>query len=195
MGASQDQGTISEYAANLIRHKARQLVGKAGFTESDREDLEQEMQLDLVKRLPKFDPDKASEKTFVTRLIERKISRLIRHRTCEMRDHRRESSSLNGQVDDPECGTIERGNTVGEDRTEVRLLRRRRTQEEATRLRLDVEMVLSALPDDLRQVAERLMAETIAQAAVSLDRPRSTITDARNRLRAIFENAGLHECL
>lgn len=195
MGAHQNQGTISEYAANLIRRKARQLARTAGFTESDREDLEQEMRLDLLKRLLKFDPNKAAQNTFVTRVIERKVSRLMRHRTCGMRDHRRESCSLNDQVDDPDCGAVERASTVSEDHAEVRLLRQRRTQEEATRLRLDVEMVLSALPDDLRQVVERLMAETITEAADGLGIPRTTVNDARDRLRAMFEDAGLHEYL
>ncbi len=42
---------IDKYAADLIRHKARQLVGKAGFTEDDRPDLEQELMIDLLGRM------------------------------------------------------------------------------------------------------------------------------------------------
>ena len=42
---------IDAYAADLIRHKARQLVGKAGLTENDRQDLEQELMIDLLSRM------------------------------------------------------------------------------------------------------------------------------------------------
>ena len=64
MGFDNRYEGIDEYAVRIIKHKARQLVGRAGFTESDREDLEQEMMLDLLRRLPKFDPKRAGQ--FVT---------------------------------------------------------------------------------------------------------------------------------
>jgi hypothetical protein len=41
------------------KFKARQLVGRVGLTESDREDLEQEMILTCSQRLPKYNPDRA----------------------------------------------------------------------------------------------------------------------------------------
>ena len=37
-----------DYAITTIKHKARQLVVRTGFTESDRLDLEQELMLDLL---------------------------------------------------------------------------------------------------------------------------------------------------
>jgi len=41
-----------EYVARLVRIKARQLVGRYGFTESDREDIEQELTLHLLEGVP-----------------------------------------------------------------------------------------------------------------------------------------------
>ncbi|MFM2007984.1 MAG: hypothetical protein RLZZ09_3639, partial [Pseudomonadota bacterium] len=55
------------YADKLIRHKARQLVGKAGFTEDDRPDIEQELALDLLQRLRHYDAEKAKRSTFMAR--------------------------------------------------------------------------------------------------------------------------------
>jgi len=195
MSANKKQTELSEYAAETIRHKARQLVGKAGFTWDDIEDIEQEMTTDLLSRLPKFDPDKAAHTTFVARVIERKISKLIRHRKQEMRDYRRESCSLNDLIEDADGDTIERAYTVDQDEADIRTGRRHRTREEEAQLRIDVSLVLSKLPDDLRPVAERLMTETFTEASESLGIPRATLYGARDRLRLIFENAGLRDYL
>jgi len=54
MGFENHYEGIDEYAVQLIKYKARQLVGRVGFTESDRDDLEQELMLDLLRRLPKY---------------------------------------------------------------------------------------------------------------------------------------------
>ena len=195
MQANQKQQEISDYAAQLIRRKARQLVGKAGFTRDDVEDLEQEMTLDLLERLPKFDPDKAAHTTFVARVIERKISKLFRARKRERRDYRRESGSLNDPITDGEGESTERACTIGQDEVNIRAGRRNRTREEEARLHFDVSLVLSGLPEDLRAVAEQLMAGTITEAAKSLGMPRSTLYGAIGRLRPFFENADLRDCL
>jgi len=69
MGYENRYQGIDDYAVQLIKYKARQLVGRVGFTESDREDLEQEMVLDLLRRLPKFDPKRAGRNTFIARIV------------------------------------------------------------------------------------------------------------------------------
>jgi len=71
---------IDKYAADLIRHKARQLVGKAGFTEDDRPDLEQELMIDLLQRMRHFNPAKAKKTTFMARIVERHISTILEAR-------------------------------------------------------------------------------------------------------------------
>lgn len=195
MQANRKQQEISDYAAVLIRCKARQLVGKAGFTWDDVEDLEQEMRLDLLERLPKFDPDKASRTTFVARVIEHKISKLCRHRKQQRRDYRRESGSLNDPIADGEGKTIEHAYTIGQDEVDIRMGHRRRSLEEEAHLRLDVSLVMSGLPESLREIAERLKTETITEAAKSLGIPRSTLYRSIGRLKVIFEDAGLRDYL
>ncbi len=59
MGFDKHDHGIDPYAIRLIKYKARTLVGKAGFTASDREDLEQELILDLLHRLPRYDRNRA----------------------------------------------------------------------------------------------------------------------------------------
>ena len=82
---------LTDEEENTVRHYARALVGHAGFTTSDQDDIEQELRLDIFLRLPKYDPAKSKRTTFITRVIEHKTADLIRH-------HRAESRALNVEV-------------------------------------------------------------------------------------------------
>ena len=190
MDASKKQQGIDEYAARVIRHKARQLVGTAGFTKSDREDLEQEMTLDVLQRLPKFDASKATHKTFVARIIERKISKLLRHQASEIRDYRRESYSLDERIDDGDGSTVARGETIGREELDRRLGRRRRSGQEEWEFAQDVAATLARLPEHLRRLCELLKTGSISEAAREMGVPRTTLNDHVKKLREIFEDAG-----
>jgi len=195
MDASKKQQGIDEYAARVIRHKARQLVGTAGFTKSDREDLEQEMMLDVLQRLPKFDANKATHKTFVARIIERKISKLLRHQASEMRDYRRESYSLDERIDDGDGSTVARGETIAQEELDRRLGRRKRSDQEEWELAHDVAATLARLPEHLRRLCELLKTGSISEAAREMGVPRTTLNDHVKKLREIFEDAGLRDYL
>jgi len=196
MQSSQKQQGINEYAARVIRHKARHLVGTAGFTESDRDDLEQEMMLDVITRLPKFDANKGTPKTFVARIIERKISKLIRHRTSDMRDYHREAFSLNESIEDGDGGSIERGDLVSRESIDPVVATHSRTGADEMALLLDLKTVLAGLPDHLRRLCEVLKTgTTISDAARELGVPRTTLHDHVTKLRSLFEDAGLREYL
>jgi len=189
------QHGIDEYAARLIRHKAYQLIGTAGFTASDREDLEQEMVIDLIMRLPKFDENKATHKTFVARIIERKISKIIRHRKQEIRDYRREGRSLNECIADGDGGTVERGETIAQDEMERRLGNPNLTRQEHLDLVLDLTEVISRLPDHLRRLCDFLQMERVSDAARQMDLPRTTLNDHVRKLRQMFADARLEDYL
>jgi len=188
------QHQVSSYAADLIRYKARQLVGKAGFTRDDILDLEQEMTLDLLSRLPKFNPNKAAHNTFVARVIEHKISKMIRYRTQDMRDYRKEACSLNDPIVDGDGDTVDRAATIDQDEANIHSCKCHRTREHESDFRLDVSLTLTDLPEDLREVAELLRHHTIAEVARKPGMPRSTFYDTHiARLREIFEDKGLDQ--
>ena len=185
---------INDYAEALIHHKAPQLVGKAGFTADDVEDIEQEMRLDLLQRLAKFDPAKATYNTFVARLVERQMSDMIRHRKQDMRDYRREESSLQDIVESGGNGDemVEHIETVTQDEQDHRFGRRIRSEQERLDLRLDVPVVLSKVPPELRKLAELLQTVSISQAARELGIPRSTMYLSHlPKLRQAFKDMGL----
>lgn len=193
MHTDEKQNELSDYAKKTIRHKARSLVGRKGFTMDDIDDIEQEMTLDLIERMPKFDPDKAAQSTFIARVIDHKISKILRHRTQEMRDFHRESCSLNDLIEDSDGGVVERIHTLDREGVDLCAGGHSRTCNEDAQLRFDVSLVISGLPKDLKALAEHLMTETFTEASKSLGVPRATLYGARDRLRRIFEDAGLKE--
>src|SRR5208283_5417889 len=96
------------YSVQVVRFKAGQLVGKAGLTKSDREDLEQELTLDLMRRAQKYDPKRAGRKTFAARIVERRAATILRGRLSPTRDVRREGPSLNETIAGEDGCQVER---------------------------------------------------------------------------------------
>jgi len=190
------QHDLDEYAKSVIRHKARQLIGKYGFTHDDYEDLRQDMVLDLLRRLPQFDPGRACQNTFISRVVDRKVATIIRHRRQEKRDYRREAGSLDEPIEADDGGTVERGQAISQDDNDLNSGKQNRIEFERIDMRLDISIAIADLPPDLRALAERLKADTIAQIARDLGVPRSTLYETGiTRLRKAFEDKGLREYL
>jgi len=192
MDASQTQYELNDYARTCIHHMARKLVGRAGYTEDDVEDIEQDLALELLKWLPKFDPEKATFNTLISRVIRWKCRNLLRHRQMELRDHRREECSLNDEIDDGEGGQVNRVATISQDEHDLRIGKYNRSAQERTDLQLDVAAALADLPDDLRQIAEMLQTMSIADVARELGVSYSTFYEVHlAQLRGAFEARGV----
>ena len=190
------QASLDDYAKKTIFHKARRLAGKHGFKKADLEDLMQELALDLWERLPKYDPGKGAFATFVTRLIERKISNLIRHRCQAIRDFRREAGSLNEIHEEPLGDLGELSRSLGQEDLDRHKGVETRPEAERMDLRLDISMALAGLPPHLKALAKLLSAHSISEAARLLGVPRSTLYQKGIApLRAIFKEKGLEAYL
>ena len=195
MAANKKRCELTDYAMELIHHKSRELVGAAGFTEEDVEDLEQTLALDLVERLPRFDAAKATENTFVARLVDRKISKLIRDRDRARRDPEREVCSLSDEVTGEDGLKVELGATIGQDEHDLRCGKYNRPSAERTDLQLDVGEAVAGLPDDLRPIAEALMVLPVSDAARKLGIPRWKLYEVYlPKLREAFQARGLGKC-
>ena len=88
-------GEIGEYAENLIGIEAQKLVGRAGITRSEIEDLRQDLRLHLWRRLPMFDPSRAKYETFVDRIVRHRAATIVEFRKAARRSHLRCQCSLN----------------------------------------------------------------------------------------------------
>jgi len=184
---------INEYAQKLIKRTARTLVGKAGLTKSDIEDIEQELTLELLKRLPKFDPARAALNTFITAVIRMHAAKILETRSWGIRDYRREEFSLNEEVRDGEGDTTERGDLIGREEHDRRL--GGRSERDRHDMVLDVDAVLSRLPEDTRKLCELVKTMTAPEAARRLGIPESTAYKQLADLRETFRKAGLDDYL
>lgn len=183
---------LTDYALELVHYKAWQLVGKAGYTQDDVGDIKQNLIVDLLERLPQFDPAKATYNTFVARLVERKISNLLRDRRAEMRDHRREVCSLNEEIDTGEDEPVQRLTTISRDGQDIRTGKHSRPAEERAHLQIDMGSVLESLTPELRQVAEMLQTRSVSQVARELGIPRRTFREKyMPRLREVLSAHGM----
>ena len=187
---------FDDFALDMVNIKATQLVGKAGFTFDDVEDIKQDMILDLLERLTKYDPSRSNYKLFVTCVVDRKGRNLIRHRQMEMRDHRREACSLNDEIDVGEDEPVQRLATISQDDHDIRTGKYRRPAEEREHLRLDLETVLADLSPELRQAAVMLQTMPVSQVARELGIPRRTFREKHLvQLHEAFAAKGLNHYL
>ena len=195
MGSENRFEGIDEYAAKLIRYKARQLARRSDFSESDQEDLEQEMVLDLLRRLPRYDQRRAQRNTFIARIVEHKIATLIDYRRAAKRDCRREGLSLNREFDDGEGNTTDSLQTVDQEAYLRRLGIAFRPQRDQVDLRLDLESALQRLPADLRSLCELLRSKSVREISQTVGIPRPSIYDAIKRVKARLVEEGFQEIL
>lgn len=186
---------INKFADRLIRRKARELITRFGFSPSDREDIEQDLRLMLIRRFDKFDPSVAHYNVFVTTVIERFTATIIEHREAESRAPERSGGSLNRLIDDGDGNQIEKGSTLTEDQHARRTGVKFRSDEHLQALAADVTDVLASLPPESLDVCQRLKRNTVSGVARELGIPQSTLWDALQRLRPQFEGSGLREYL
>jgi len=175
---------VDGYAKWLVGYKAKQLVGKAGFTESDKEDIEQELILDLLERSSNYDPDKSRRHTFVAWVVENGVARLLERRQAAKRDQQRIEFSLNETMRDEEGGETERSATIPDPRGETARL---------CDLVLDVGELLQALPPKLRSLCEGLKVQTVSEISQQTGIPRSTLYESIYKLRRQCRSKGIDE--
>jgi RNA polymerase sigma-70 factor, ECF subfamily len=182
---------LDPYARRLIRFKARQLARRAGFTASDREDLEQDLSHDLLARLRHFDPNRANRDAFTTQVVLNRVRTILIERDRKRRDWRRCRTSLQELVagDAPDDGAIERAETLAEDACGRGI--RSPASDERAELRLDLVAALQALPPDLRRVASALRTATPTDVSRALGVSRDTVYRAMRAIRVRFTELGI----
>ena len=75
----------TDYARNLIRIKAKQVVRGRGFNRSELPDIEQELFFHLIKQAPNFDPKRSALNTFIAKVVDSAAGMVVRARRCDKR--------------------------------------------------------------------------------------------------------------
>ena len=189
---SQCAPRLGRFEFGIVKRKVRQIIGRAGYTRQDKEDLEQELLTRLLQGLKSFDPDVAHRKSFVTAIVERAVATILRDAQAEKRDHRR-IGSLQLLMELTDEGPTELAETISDREYNGRRCRDPRNDEDLAQLVTDLADVINALPDELRDLAERMKTQSISAIAREIGVPRTTLNDAVRRLRQRFEQAGLRD--
>ena len=172
---------LGTYATQLIRSKAGQLVGKAGITQADCDDIEQELALDLWLRLKNYDPSKSSRRTFISRVVEHQVATLLKKRSAACRNWRLYRHSL----DDPDWQGGEALKTRIEEYPDPRAKTR-----QAIEFELDLQAALEALPPDLRELWNLLLNSNFMRVAKTTRIPRAALYEQVNLLHDALREAG-----
>jgi RNA polymerase sigma-70 factor, ECF subfamily len=171
------------FAARFIWYKVTCLVSRASINRSDRDDLEQELKLHLVRRFGKFDPTIASWNSFVIAVVERYILTFLvmRRRRRQMR-----FSSLEALIrTDVDSNNDNRTMVVskewlGRDCDDPIM---------QCDLAIDVQHIIAHLPEQARHLCERLMSDSPAEVARQMQIPRTTLCSRILMLRNGFTTA------
>ena len=186
---------IEDYAVQTIKCKARQLIGSAGFTESDLEDLEQELIIDLLLRLSKYNPDRAQRNTFITRVVDHRIATILEKRTAGKRDWRLCTASWSDWIKLEEGGSVERLEAYDLEEYLRQTGRLSRKSVDRLDLSIDLRRVIASLPPELRALCERLQSESVTGISRDTGIPRGTLYERIKKLHDLFEDAGLSDYL
>lgn len=177
------------YAQSVIRIKARQLCRRADFSESDLEDLHQELWLYLVKVARLFNPHRACLETFIARAVDSCVAMILRDRQREKRRAGFDASSL----EDSAGGAEERGPLS---RHLVPTDQSRRTGnvpvDPIERLEVveAVAVALARLSPRVRAIAERLMHKSPTAVAKEMGISRRQVRNAIDEMEGVFRDAG-----
>ncbi|MBF0424597.1 MAG: sigma-70 family RNA polymerase sigma factor [Magnetococcales bacterium] len=163
-------------AVRVIRFKAGQLSRLPCFTRADVEDLEQELAMDLLRRLPWFDPSRAGLATFLDRIVGHRAANLVAGAMAK----RRGGGLTLVSVDDLESG----------DDQETTL---DSPNQERVELGVEVRRLLGRLPEEHRHLCHLLMAVDKPEIPRRLGVSRATFYRRLAEVRGFFRDAGLEE--
>jgi len=195
MGFDNHYDGLDEYAIRIIIIKAKQLAGKYGFSLNDQEDIEQELALDLLQRLPSYNSNIAQRNTFIARLIDHKIANLIEAQKAACRDHRLCTRSLDEPVEKGVVSTPLK-NFIDQEDFLQRTRNLSRPLNELDDIAIDISRILESLRPGLARLCRRLLSgDSITDISRDTGIPRGTLYEAVKKIRNHFEDKGLRDYL
>jgi len=184
---------INEYAVKIITYRAKTLIGKAGYKPKDLEDIEQDLMLDLIERLDKYDSAKAKLSTFIDRIVDHKIANLLEERRAAKRDLSKTFTTL----DTPFEGSDGQNTTLLDITGTDEYLERMGYQDKSSLVNLDTEidldLILKKLPSDDLRILSLLAGRTLVDVAKELGMPRTTLIYKIQKIRKALCELGLDE--
>jgi RNA polymerase sigma-70 factor (ECF subfamily) len=175
----------------VLRIKARQAAERAGFLPDEVQDLEQELATELHSALPRYREAKGKKTTFAARVIERRLIKIIAERGAQKRGNGQRLTSLNEVVGVSDGDDIELIDLLDYESVLRRTGRLSRPLQEQIDLGIDLRESLERLPDQLREIADKLQRLNPSEVSRDTDIPRTTVYDAIQKVRDSFNRDGI----
>lgn len=184
MESSNRYDGLDPRAIRTVRHYARRLARRQTNPGMEIEDYEQDLMLDLVRRLRHYDAGRASLATF--------IETVVRHRVADLaaRPAGPETVSLDqpvGQPDDDDAPML--GDAL--DAAQSLWREPGPLATDLPELRVDLRRFVDGLPPSLQRCCGWLLVGSVQEAARQAGVHRDTVYDGRRRLKEHAVRAGL----
>lgn len=175
----------------LISYKVQKFQRAAG-RQVEHADLEQDLAVKVLERLNKFDPTRASFKTFVSRVLDTALVDLERQRLAQKRQSATAPISIDAPAgNDPENASLSQSLT--DDQRYVSVTGAVRSSVDLADLRQDLRQILSEMPSHQSSLCELLMELTFTEAAQELGVHRGTLHRQWQAVMAAYEDHSLKQ--
>ena len=181
------------YTQASINRKVNMLIDCLGFRYHEREDLKQELLARVIKGLEGYDASIGTLNPFITAVVDRQVSNILRARNADKRSSGA-MASLNVNIKSEDAGPTELLQTISNREVDRRLGRERTLSEEQLNdLKSDMGNVIARLPKRLQEFLELKKTLSLNEIVNELGVPRSTLGDWIDEIRDHFEEAGLEK--
>lgn len=186
---NQYHGVFPE-AVEVVRYWARHLTKHPAFTPADLEDLEQELMLDLLRRMPTFNPQRSSLASFASMVVSRRAYGLIEEaNTAKSGGYGLQVVSLDTTaISDQQGEKVMLLETISD--AQGLWFQHGPSWHEVIDTRIDFARFLALLPQRLFALAMRLLRESAAEIARSLQLSQTAIHRAIRKIRSIADRCG-----
>ena len=172
---------LHPYATTTIRNHARCLARNQVIPGMAAEDYEQELAADLWRRLPTYDPKRASLPTFIDRLVRNRVAGFFAAARAAKRRRERELVVFDDSNDDAErAGRVKASSWVAAGNLA-----------EEVGLRHDVGRFKTCLPPALKRCCAILVSGSVTEAISNYGLHPSSYYEGLGRLRRRALEAGL----
>ena len=182
-----------DFANRVIRRIATRMIGTAGLVEADFPDLQQDLWLELLTRLPKYRAERGSPRAFITLVVRNRRASIMAERLARKRNGGKPCLSLDAEQDDAEGNPVPFHETLSVDDYLARTRGVPRTQEDIGDLGLDVRALVGSLQPRDRVVCLLLIDQDVTNVASTVGMPRRSLRDVISRFRHDAEERGLKE--
>jgi DNA-directed RNA polymerase specialized sigma24 family protein len=180
---------ILPYAVKTVRYWASRLTKHPVFISSDLEDLEQDLMLELHRRLPNFNSSKSSLATFIARVVANCAASLIKQAKAEKRGGGFEIISLNNKITtDQNSHPIELIEVIASDQA-LWADQKPHWSNQVT-VHIDMNHIIGELPHSLSLVAQYFFFNTIPEIMNNTGISRFCLKKSLASIKQAFVKAG-----